>query len=124
MACWCSGLGGSTHLLSRVADDEQVGVILLAELPGFLPRFGARREVVALALKGEPALRAGDPGTVWGQDRMLSEWLQSQDCVRGVPCTVVQAARATIRTDCTETHSPGLVPRAPHPRAVAQAPLT
>ena len=55
------GLEGTAHLLSNAIDDNQVRVILLAELPGFIPRLGVWREVVAPALKSEPALRAGDP---------------------------------------------------------------
>ena len=56
-------------------------VILLAELPGFIPGLGAWGEVVTLALKGKPTLRAGDPGTLWGQKRMLSEWpAESESC--------------------------------------------
>lgn len=64
------GLEGVAHLLFNATDDDQVGVILLAELSGFIPRLGVWGEVVTLALKREPALRAGDPGTVWKQDRL------------------------------------------------------
>lgn len=64
------GLGGVAHLLINATDDDQVGVILLAELPGFIPWLGVWGEVVTLALEREPALRAGDPGTAWKQDRL------------------------------------------------------
>ena len=89
------GLRRSTHLLSKVTDDDQVRVILLAELPGFIPWLGVWREVVTLTLKREPALRAGDPGAVWGQDRILSEWSQNQDKVHGIPCRAAQAVHCS-----------------------------
>lgn len=86
---------GTAHLFIRVTDDDQVRVILLAERPGFIPCLGAWRKVVTLTLKREPAFRAGDPGTVWGQDRILSEWPQNQSNVHGMPCTGVQAVHCS-----------------------------
>lgn len=108
------GLEWIDHLFSKATDDDQVRIILLAELPGFIPWLGGWGEVVTLSLKRDPTLRAGDPGTIWRQNRMLSEWPQSQGHVHGVPYRVVQAVYcstpgSTIQIDCSVNQPHGFV---------------